>query len=126
MEPLSAIIYEADGETPINGAYAYVVGYHKNTANLYVSEIAYTKADGKFTITDVPEDIEGLLVVGAAKHVNRFQYIDKNTPATNFHLEEGMQIALEVPDGVGNVAIQKGSYIDFSAPLKYHYELKED
>lgn len=111
----SAPVYEYDGTqhptVVIPGAYAYLVGYHPSTYEPYISDYSITGADGIFKIENVPNDVVGIIIVGAEKHTNNFQYVDADTPASEFHLLPGVQFTFDMSQGANNIIVQKGSSV---------------
>ena len=99
---------------PITNGYAYIIGLNPETGKTFESDYGLTDENGLFKIKDVPEDIIGLLVVGAPGHTNRAQYYSSLYPATNFYLSRGVQCTVDIPDEVETVMLEKGSYVDIT------------
>lgn len=114
-----AYIYEDSARPPatpipVQDAYAYIVGWDSKD-EVYISEYGdYDNNTGLFIIKEVPDDIRGLLVVGAPGHTNRAQYYSSLYPATNFYLSRGVQCTVDIPDEVETVMLEKGSYVDIT------------
>lgn len=97
---------------PVKDAYAYMVGFYPETGETFVSNYAdYNDETGLFKIKEVPEDIMGLIVVGAPGHTNRAQFYSSAFPATDFYLSEGVQCTVDISEGVDKVLLEKGSNI---------------
>lgn len=126
----SAPIYNSQDE-PLTNAYAYLLGFHSDTYKPYLSDIVGTDKNGVFTISNVPADVIGLIVVGAPGYVNRFQYVDAETPATFFTLKEGVQCSFNMPDTASTVYLAKGTCIKATFDIggitvPFEYALEED
>ena len=114
---VSAHLYDNETEAPITNGYAYIVGVQQLTEEPYISDdYALTDANGLFTINNVPEDVFGVLIVGAPGYVNRGQLLSYEYPATDFYLIKGIQCNLNIPESASTVFIEKGSNVTLDIP----------
>lgn len=101
-----------DKKEKITNGYAYMLGVHSTTREIYLSDVVTTDpTTGEFTISNIPNDVVGLIVVGAPGYVNRFQYVDCDVEATFFTLTAGVQCSFDMPESASTVLLNQGSSV---------------